>query len=838
MEVAKGEASGDLLSSLPAHLAAQVLCKLHEPVDVISAAGVCWQWRHAALDEATWRQLFCGRFLWGDPLPLPRHPAAAGSVAVPYPALPPPLLLGDSWRRWYAWRHGVDLNWRRGTKRLLHSLDAHESWVNSVRLAPQAGLVVSGCSEGTLHVWSYDGELLLSGQEHHQAIWCVEAGEGCALSAGMDGFVRCCDLATGAALLACPLGWRGPPGPVQPDDWENLEAVTTLQFSLDGRLVLAGCMDGALSLLDLRTGAPVTALSFVAPPRGAAGPGERYHYWAPRRGRDALCCARLHEHLVVAGGDAPAVALFDLRAAGGTGGSPCARLAELAVPTQGPRRPKVHLWDLSRLDGVPCSLQMPLQHAAGAGEPPSSSSSSWVWQQQQQGSPAGAPAAVSWPSPPAARRVGAAAGDAQEPPQQDESPNEPALRNAQRCLAASNQRHLNEGLPLGAASILGNLFSFSTPQSNVSNFHQLSALDIDKRPVDFSTLDGKASLTAVNYKFGWQEPGTNEEIKKFAAERGFRGLLMDKVCATTCAAPCCAVPCPALSGHAITQHITPLQINVNGNDASPVYQFLKVASGDTSPILWNFAKQLVGDADVTPKPAPSPTPAPALGFARQIKPGRAAARPAWAQPRGVLLPKSSEGLFGADGGEDSCALGADASNVITADIAEGGHARPADSHITVQGPPRKRGRLASPRATPGFGLTAGAASYCFSYGGSCSVLACEEDEEEGEEATGPCAPLPLPIKIRPPAVVGTALATAYVRAASPLRLPLKRGAAPEEQQGAIELPRGQLVLRGQAQAAQGTGPADEELSDCESEGYVTGPYVRMCGCPHDLEAEE
>lgn len=175
--------------------------------------------------------------------------------------------------------------------------------------------------------------------------------------------------------------------------------------------------------------------------------------------------------------------------------------------------------------------------------------------------------------------------------------------------------------------------------------------------------------------------------------------------------------------------------------------------------------------------------------------GRAAARPAWAQPRGVLLPKSSEGLFGADGGEDSCALGADASNVITADIAEGGHARPADSHITVQGPPRKRGRLASPRATPGFGLTAGAASYCFSYGGSCSVLACEEDEEEGEEATGPCAPLPLPIKIRPPAVVGTALATAYVRAASPLRLPLKRGAAPEEQQGAIELPRGQVGAR-------------------------------------------
>lgn len=28
------------------------------------------------------------------------------------------------------------------------------------------------------------------------------------------------------------------------------------------------------------------------------------------------------------------------------------------------------------------------------------------------------------------------------------------------------------------------------------------------------------------------------------------------------------------------------KINVNGGDASPVYQFLKVASKDTSPIMW------------------------------------------------------------------------------------------------------------------------------------------------------------------------------------------------------------------------------------------------------------
>ncbi len=55
-------------------------------------------------------------------------------------------------------------------------------------------------------------------------------------------------------------------------------------------------------------------------------------------------------------------------------------------------------------------------------------------------------------------------------------------------------------------------------------------------------------------QFGAQEPGTNAEIKAFAAARGFTGagaMLMDK-------------------------------IDVNGANASPVYNFLKVASGDTS----------------------------------------------------------------------------------------------------------------------------------------------------------------------------------------------------------------------------------------------------------------
>ena len=64
-------------------------------------------------------------------------------------------------------------------------------------------------------------------------------------------------------------------------------------------------------------------------------------------------------------------------------------------------------------------------------------------------------------------------------------------------------------------------------------------------------------------QFGFQEPGTNAEIKEVAGARGFTKLLMDKV-------------------------------KVNGNDASPVFEYLKVASGDTGLISWNFAGKVRG----------------------------------------------------------------------------------------------------------------------------------------------------------------------------------------------------------------------------------------------------
>lgn len=136
---------------------------------------------------------------------------------------------------------------------------------------------------------------------------------------------------------------------------------------------------------------------------------------------------------------------------------------------------------------------------------------------------------------------------------------------------------------------------FTTPKTDVKTYHDLHALDIDKNDISFSSLKGKVilvsnvaskwGLTALNYRefkalldkyqdrglliqafpcnqFGFQEPGSNASIKSFAAEKGFQGLMMDKV-------------------------------KVNGSSSSPVFDFLKVASGDTSLIGWNFAKFLV-----------------------------------------------------------------------------------------------------------------------------------------------------------------------------------------------------------------------------------------------------
>jgi len=73
-------------------------------------------------------------------------------------------------------------------------------------------------------------------------------------------------------------------------------------------------------------------------------------------------------------------------------------------------------------------------------------------------------------------------------------------------------------------------------------------------------------------QFGSQEPGTNAEIKAFATDKGAKFDMMSKV-------------------------------NVNGNEAIPLYQYLKKKCKGTltNSIKWNFTKFLINKDGVAVK---------------------------------------------------------------------------------------------------------------------------------------------------------------------------------------------------------------------------------------------
>mmetsp|Transcript_5388 Transcript_5388/g.15428 ORF Transcript_5388/g.15428 Transcript_5388/m.15428 type:complete len:225 (-) Transcript_5388:258-932(-) len=129
-----------------------------------------------------------------------------------------------------------------------------------------------------------------------------------------------------------------------------------------------------------------------------------------------------------------------------------------------------------------------------------------------------------------------------------------------------------------------------------SSIYDLSAQDIDGSNVDLASYKGKVLLVVnvasqcgftkqytglqelqakYNQKgfellafpcnqFGGQEPGSNDQIKAFAENKGATFKLFDKV-------------------------------DVNGDKASPVWKYLKEQQGGflTSDIKWNFSKFLV-----------------------------------------------------------------------------------------------------------------------------------------------------------------------------------------------------------------------------------------------------
>ena len=84
---------------------------------------------------------------------------------------------------------------------------------------------------------------------------------------------------------------------------------------------------------------------------------------------------------------------------------------------------------------------------------------------------------------------------------------------------------------------------------------------------DLVSAYGKKGLEVLFFpcnQFGSQEPGSNADVKSFAAKQGFKGVMLAKV-------------------------------DVNGPSAEPLFQFMKQKQGGllTSDIKWNFSKFLV-----------------------------------------------------------------------------------------------------------------------------------------------------------------------------------------------------------------------------------------------------
>jgi len=97
-----------------------------------------------------------------------------------------------------------------------------------------------------------------------------------------------------------------------------------------------------------------------------------------------------------------------------------------------------------------------------------------------------------------------------------------------------------------------------------------------------SEADGLRILAFPCNQFGSQEPGTNEEIVNFVAKYGVKFDMFDK-------------------------------IDVNGNKAHPLYEYLKSKQGGTmgSFIKWNFTKFVInkeGQAVARFSPTEDPIP--------------------------------------------------------------------------------------------------------------------------------------------------------------------------------------------------------------------------------------
>ncbi len=124
-------------------------------------------------------------------------------------------------------------------------MEGHKSWVGRVRASPDSSWLASGSHDGTVRVWKMENdftteEAVLDGHLVSEGVSVVVAWtpDGCQLLTGDDG---------GKVRVFDAGDWAAPPTSVDLGDcW-----VTSLSARASDALVLVGCVDGSIHVVDM-----------------------------------------------------------------------------------------------------------------------------------------------------------------------------------------------------------------------------------------------------------------------------------------------------------------------------------------------------------------------------------------------------------------------------------------------------------------------------------------------------------------------------------------------------------------------------------------------------------